>query len=195
MLPTMACVSRMSSGVFTAWNETMIPQIRSPGDLGHDWPFPVGEARVAFLKPEAQLPVRGRHVPIAQRRGKGLDIGLGSDRGILLKQELHGRVGNGNGRATVSKTSIPGTLGVAHIRFSVGIKVAQEPLQGTTWGALDSETDATKGVVSAEACRAIGGRRCRRHGCFAWMYDEGERVCHTSPWISVGVESKGNDTI
>lgn len=61
-------------------------------------------------------------------------------------------------------------------------------------GVLDSETDATKGVATAEACRAICGRRFRRHSCFAWMYDESERVCHTSPWISVGVESKGKTT-
>lgn len=55
-------------------------------------------------------------------------------------------------------------------------------------GRLDEHTATLAGVEGALGCSGLcEGRR----GCLAWTWEEGTRLCHVSPWVTVGEEAGG----
>lgn len=55
-------------------------------------------------------------------------------------------------------------------------------------GELDEHTDTFAGVKAAFECSQLCSSRKK---CLAWTWDEGQRLCHLSPWVTVGREAAG----
>ncbi|ROW17712.1 hypothetical protein VPNG_00916 [Cytospora leucostoma] len=55
-------------------------------------------------------------------------------------------------------------------------------------GRLDEHTVTVGGVEGAVDCLGL----CEaRNWCLAWTWEEGARMCHVSPWVTVGREAEG----
>lgn len=55
-------------------------------------------------------------------------------------------------------------------------------------GRLDEHTRTLTGAKTALGCSKF----CEAHEqCLAWTWDENEALCHLSPWVVVGTESRG----